>query len=112
MDDHRFAKRFPVKLLVKYGLKKLSFIGFTVDVSKTGIYLKTNLAFSPDTELLLKITLPNKKAVELKGKVMRVKNLPPEENQIKLTGMGVKFIHKDPVYLDFIKNFDLSSSRQ
>ena len=112
MDDQRFAKRYPVKLLVKYGLKKLSFIGFTVDISKTGIYLKTNLAFSPDTDLLLRITLPDKKTVDFKGKVTWVKNLPPEENQTNLTGMGVKFIHKDPVYLDFIKNFDLSSSRQ
>ncbi len=112
MGEKRFAKRFPVKLLVKYGPQKLSFIGFTVDVSKTGIYLKTNLAFSPGTDLLLRITLPNKKAVELKGRVTWVKNLPPEENQIKLTGMGVNFFHKDPVYLDFINDCNLSSSRQ
>lgn len=112
MDDQRFAKRFPIKLLVKYGPKKLSFIGFTVDVSKTGIYLKTNLAFSPGTDLFLRISLPNKKAVELKGKVTWVKDLPPEDNQVKLTGMGVKFLHKDTVYLDFINDCKLSSIRQ
>ena len=107
-----FAKRYPVKLIVKYGLKKLSFIGFTVDVSKTGIYLKTNLSFPGDTELLLKISLPNRKSVELKGKVTWVKKLPPEENQVKLIGMGIKFFHNNTVYLDFIKNCDLSSRHQ
>ncbi|HEX9757180.1 MAG TPA: PilZ domain-containing protein [Nitrospiria bacterium] len=101
--DKRFLKRLPFKLFIKYGKEKPSFVGFSIDISKTGIYLKSNIAFSTNTDLVLKVTLPDGKIIGLKGRVVWEKKLPVEGNSPDGIGMGIKITQTDPAYLSFIK---------
>lgn len=101
--DKRFLKRFPIKLFIKYGKEHPSYLGFSVDISKTGIYLKSNVTFPNDTDLILKVTLSDGKIIDMKGRVVWQKKLPPEGNSSDIIGMGIKITQTDPAYLNLIK---------
>ncbi len=101
--EKRRAKRLVLRLFVKYGVDRMPYVGFTEDLSPTGIYLKSNVVFPPKTQLTLKLALPDSQIAHLTGKVMWEKKIPPTEAGSEKTGMGIRILKADEVYLEFIK---------
>jgi len=57
--EKRKRKRFPKRLFVRFGKEKPDHIGFTQDISATGIFIKSNFSFPPPTKLKVELTLPD-----------------------------------------------------
>jgi Tfp pilus assembly protein PilZ len=73
-------------------------------VSETGLFVKTNTVYPPDTRLVLELSLPDKRVLPLRGRVMWAKRLPPQlARLLRKAGMGVELIDPPPEYLNLIQ---------
>lgn len=74
-----------------FGQDKPSHLGFTVDISDTGIFLKSAKVYPPDTILTIELSTPDNHIVEFQGQVMWAKTVPPNLIHIvKKAGMGIR----------------------
>ena len=53
------------RIEVRFGPEQATDLGFTVDVSETGLFIKTNQVYPPDTRLVLELSLPDKRVLSL-----------------------------------------------
>ena len=96
---NRIARRF----FLRFGPEEAVNIGFTGDISLTGIFIKTTAIFSPSTVLKIEIELPGSKILHLRGTVMWAKRISPSlMRHIKKSGMGVKILQPSEEYLQFV----------
>ncbi|HSG06131.1 MAG TPA: PilZ domain-containing protein [Nitrospiria bacterium] len=101
--EKRDLKRTDKRLFVKFGKDHPEKIGFTGDISSSGIFIKTNSVFNPGTSLMMELTLPDKKILKMQGKVMWAKKVPPSLHRFtKKSGMGVLIQHPPAEYTAFI----------
>lgn len=92
--ERRSQKRFAKRLSVRFGLNGLDRVGFTDDLTPVSLFIKTNTVYPPGTSLWIQVILPDKKTVDMIGKVMWAKKVPPSLMYcIKKCGMGVRLIH-------------------
>lgn len=99
-QDNRENDRAKRRIMVKYGVEKLDKRGFTKNVSDTGLFVRTNTVFVPDTTLQLEIAFPER-TFGMWGRVIWAKKVPPQLAHILDCGMGICFIDPDPEYLAF-----------
>jgi hypothetical protein len=64
------SKHWVAKRLLSGLVRTAVNIGFTGDISLTGVFIKTNTMFAPGSILKLEIELPDSKMLHLKGTVM------------------------------------------
>jgi hypothetical protein len=87
-----------------YGSEFPSKVGFTSDISESGLCIKSFIVFKPGTVLLLEIEVPSGEIVRLEGRVHWARKVPPNLlRKVKHAGMGVKiinFTNGREVYLD------------
>jgi hypothetical protein len=86
-------KRVPIKLQVNFGDHCLDNIGFTDDISANGIFIKTAVVFSSNTELGIELILPDENVVRIKGLVNWSKGVAP--NLVWATkdaGIGIRIL--------------------
>ena len=84
-------KRLTIKLQVNFGLRSLDNMGFTDDISSSGIFIKTAVVFPSGTNLGIELLLPCGEVARMKGVVNWSKGVPP--NLVWATkdaGMGIK----------------------
>ena len=96
--EKRDKKRFLKRLQVRFGREKPERIGFTHDISSTGIFIKSNFAFTPGVEIQIELTLPDETIAHCCGVVVWAKQVPPALSRlVHKHGMGVHFleIHGD-----------------
>lgn len=93
-EDRRISKRFDINCEVEFTANGTNYRGITQDLSLTGLAIKTEHQFGPDTILDIVIKLPGDKTSKLKGQVVRtIQN-----------GVGVKIIGNNSDYMHFYKN--------
>lgn len=91
------------RIEVRFGVDRPSHLGFTVDVSTTGLFVKTSTIFPPKTELILELTLPDQRIVSLRGEVTWAKRVPPQlARHVKKAGMGIELIEPSAAYREFV----------
>ena len=101
--EKRSRNRIARRLFVRFGPEQADNIGFTGDISLTGIFIKTNTMFSPGSVLKLEVELPDSKILHLKGTVMWAKRVPATlVRHIKKSGMGVKIVQPPAEYTEFV----------
>ena len=100
-------KRLAIKLQVNFGDRRLDNMGFTDDISASGIFIKTAVVYPSGTSLGIELALPDGELARMKGIVNWSKGVQP--NLVWATkdaGMGVKiteFIQgKDSFYRTLI----------
>ena len=102
--NKRSRTRYGKRLFVKYGRDSTDKIGFTGDLSATGLFIKTSAVYRPGTEIHVEITLPDQKTINIRGKVMWAKQVPPSLLRIsKKSGMGVQVTKADSDYYAFLE---------
>jgi len=102
--EQRDTGRVIKRLFVRFGKGVPENIGFTGDVSPTGIFIKTNAVFEPGALLSIELTLPNDRVVNLNGRVMWAKRVPPNLMRfIKKSGMGIRLDQVPDDYHQFFK---------
>jgi Tfp pilus assembly protein PilZ len=100
-DRNRIVKR----LFTRFGPDDPVNIGYTGDVSLSGIFIKTNTIFPPGAVLKIEIELPNSKTIHLLGTVMWAKRVPSTlVRHVKKSGMGVRILQPPEDYLKFVAN--------
>jgi len=80
---------------------------FTKNISKGGIFLKTDQLLDPNAEISLTMTFPGAIGTyEVKGRVTRLVSMShPQEPEKQIYGAGIKFINPNPEMLRAIESF-------
>jgi Tfp pilus assembly protein PilZ len=90
---------------VKFGKTTPDHIGFTGDISPTGIFIKSNYVFQPGTNIAIDLTLPNDKLLRLSGHVKWAKRIPPSLMRfVKKSGMGILLDHIPDEFYKFLQS--------
>jgi hypothetical protein len=86
-------KRVTIKLGVNFGVRDISNLGFTEDISASGIFLKTARVFPVGTDLKIELKNPDGDIIRLIGYVHWSKEVPPNLVwSVNDAGMGVQII--------------------
>jgi hypothetical protein len=80
----------------------MSFAGISSNLSESGLFIRTNRGFAPDTIIDIELVMPDGKTSSLKGLVRRAIKTPMSTLK---NGMGVELIEKDAAYINFLKSF-------
>src|SRR3989344_9600825 len=93
MPEKRNVKRHLKRLNLMFGTDKPFKVGFTVDISKSGIFLKSVQVYSPGTIITVEISISDHHVVKFQGQVMWAKAVPPNLIHIvKKAGMGIRIV--------------------
>ncbi len=109
MAEKRVINRHLKRMNVLFGTDKPVFHGFTVDISDTGIFLKSIKVCPPGSVITVEIHMSDGGVVEFQGRIMWAKAVPSSMiNIIKKAGMGVKiinFLKGENEYQELVKAF-------
>lgn len=93
MAEKRGIKRRLKRINLMFGVDKPTNVGFTVDISDTGIFLKSANVYPPGALLDITLSMPNDGVAHFQGQVRWAKSVPPNLiHVVKKAGMGVKII--------------------
>ncbi len=98
----RKQDRFVRRLETEFSGEGKNYRGISSDLSRSGLFIRTNHAFAPGTVIDIVIHLPDGNSSKLKGTVRRALKTPVVS--IK-NGMGVELIEKDNSYIKFLDTF-------
>jgi Tfp pilus assembly protein PilZ len=105
--EKRDNRRLDKRLFVKFGEQRPEHIGFTGDVSNTGLFIKSNTIFRPGTLLHVELSLPDETVIRLNARVMWAKKVPPNLMRfVKKSGMGVQLTGRNSSYEAFFKGIN------
>ncbi|MDY0292105.1 MAG: PilZ domain-containing protein [Desulfuromonadaceae bacterium] len=94
MADKRGKPRMRKRIRVLYGPRTPSKVGFTSDISESGLCIQTFLVYNPGTILLVELELPSGEVVRIEGRVHWSRKVPPNLlRKVKYAGMGIKIIN-------------------
>jgi len=94
--------RFTKRLEARFRSGGMSFTGISSNLSESGLFIRTNRGFAPDTAIDIELVMPDGKTSSLKGLVRRTIKTPMSTLK---NGMGVELIEKDAAYINFLKSF-------
>lgn len=86
--------------MVRFGLDKLEKTGFTMNVSRSGLFLRTNSIYKPGTTIQVEIVLPDRR-FSLWAKVVWGKKVPPQLAHVLECGMGIRFLEPLDAWREF-----------
>lgn len=92
MADKRDIQRLKKRLAIRFGTDEPSRLAFTEDISRTGLFVKTTNICRPGSLIRIAMELEGT-VVELEGRVMWAKKVPPQMiHLVKKSGMGVRIV--------------------
>jgi hypothetical protein len=101
--EKRSKNRIGKRLIVKFGTEKPDRLGFTEDVSPTGLFIKTSNVAPPGTLLRIELTLPDDRTILVVGVVMWAKQVPYSLLRFtKKNGMGLRLTQTGDDYNRFL----------
>ena len=103
MRVRRKHERFVRRLETEFVGEEKNYRAISSDFSRYGLFIRTNHAFVPGTELDIVIHLPNGTDCKLKGVVRRA--MKTTIVSLK-NGMGIELHGRDHNYIKFLKEFD------
>ncbi|MBN2644127.1 MAG: pilus assembly protein PilZ [Desulfuromonadaceae bacterium] len=94
MPDKRGKPRYRKRLRVLYGPEIPSKVGFTSNVSETGLCIQNFVVYPPGTMLLMEAELPDGEIVRMEGRVQWARKVPPALlRKVKYAGMGIRIVN-------------------
>jgi|WetSurMetagenome_2_1015567.scaffolds.fasta_scaffold53890_2 hypothetical protein len=101
---NRRIKRARSRLLVRFGTAVPDKMGFTKNVSDTGLFIHTNQVFRPGTTVQLSVKFPDR-VFTFWGRVIWAKRVPAQLAHILDCGMGICFVDPSPEWLAFYETW-------
>ena len=95
----RQSERFIRRLETEFSVGENSHRGISSDFSEGGLFIRTNHSYSPGTEIIITVYLPDQKIARLKGIVRRAVKTG---SVLVKNGMGLQLTQKDENYDNFI----------
>lgn len=100
-SDERHFRRLRVRFWLREESKER--IGFTTNISRSGMFLGSNQVPSPGTRLRIEVLDPRHGFV-VEGQVVRAIRVPPALRSVQTSGMGIRFVPIDELVSElFIK---------
>ncbi|MDY0212961.1 MAG: PilZ domain-containing protein [Desulfuromonadaceae bacterium] len=94
MVEKRRKPRKRERMRVSFGPQMPSKVGFTSDISESGLCVKTFVVYNPGSQLLLEVQLPCGFVVKIEGRVHWARKVPPNLlYKVRYAGMGIKIIN-------------------
>ena len=90
MADKRDIKRHRKRLTLRFGIERADRVGFTEDISRNGLFIKTVSPYPPNTRLYIEIAASVGGIIKIEGRVRWIRRAPL--NLIHLVnkcGMGI-----------------------
>jgi len=82
-------------LRVRFGEKQPERTGFTMNVSKTGAFIRTNNVYAPGRKIKIEFNFDDESTTVF-AQVMWAKKVPPQLAHLLACGMGVRLIDPGP----------------
>jgi len=101
LKARRGHDRFIRRLETEFTAENKNYRGISSDLSISGLFIRTQHAFVPDTLIDIVIHLPDSTDVKLRGRVRRSIKTPVVS--IK-NGMGIEILENDSRYVNFVKS--------
>ncbi len=101
----RKEDRFVRRLEVEFSAAGKNYRGISSDLSRNGLYIRTNHAFATGTLLDILMYLPDGTSCKVKGFVRRALKTPIVS--IK-NGMGIELTEKDNCYVEYLDGYAAS----
>ncbi len=94
MSDKRDIQRLKKRISIRYGTSEASRVGFSEDISRTGMFIKTPNIVPPNTKIKIAFEAGDNSMIEIEARVMWAKKVPHNMfHLVKKCGMGVKFLN-------------------
>ena len=101
--DKRDIKRLKKRLQLRYGLEQPEKLGFTEDISTTGIFIRTPQVIQPGKILYVEFRLNDDTLILIKGRIMWAKKVP-QNLMVKVKGgMGVHILSFEKGEEDYLR---------
>ncbi len=101
MAEKRDKKRHPKRFTLRFGIEEAVRVGFTEDVSREGIFIKTTHYVPPNTRIIVELAVRDE-VVKIEGQVRWQKKVPPNLiHFVKKSGFGIeilRFISGEEIY--------------
>jgi hypothetical protein len=97
-------------MAVSYGLKGFERRGFTMNISPTGLAIRTSQVFPPGTRLFIRLEA-NESMPTGCGTVRWAKQVPPLLINYTHCGMGIEFTELSPSLKEFLERLEQKESR-
>jgi uncharacterized protein (TIGR02266 family) len=101
--EKRRSKRKIRRLEIKFITRDDGLTGITSNLSKEGLFIRTQKGLPPGTVLNLSLYLPSGEAVKLSGKVIRT--VKTQIQSLK-NGMGIELSDSPEIYIDLYGDED------
>ena len=95
------ARRSRRRFTVRFGPDQPEYIGYSANISSTGIMIRTGRVFAPGTRLQMEVVVVPR-ALRLQGIVVWARAGDPRWIATGRIGMGLKFIHPPDNLMDYI----------
>jgi hypothetical protein len=99
-QENRLTRRAKSRLMVRFGETVPDRVGFTGNVSESGLFLRTNLVFRPGSTIQLAVQFPER-TFTFWGLVVWAKTVPPQLAHILECGMGIRFVEPSTEWVSF-----------
>ena len=99
--DKRKDARYRKRLTLRFGVEDTTKIGFTEDISDTGIFIRSSTPMPPNTILTVEIKTLKDEYIRLKGRIMWARKVPMNMMHRVKGGMGLRiteFIDNEEIY--------------
>ena len=96
----RRSPRVIKRLEVRFTTGEINYTGITSNLSKEGIFIRTQKGLPPQTIIEIELYLASGKAIKLRGQVKRTIKTP---FQAIKNGMGIELINPPREYIEFLK---------
>jgi hypothetical protein len=104
MTDKRVFPRLKKRLVVEYTVDGEAHTGFTHDLSYTGFFVVSTRLPPAGTEIAAVLHLPDGKKIQLTGKVVRARRVPPQLRDSMVNGFSLQLSGYVEEYTRFVES--------
>jgi len=90
---------------VRFGTDTLDRTAFTMNVSLTGAFIRTNQVLSPGKTIKIEFAFPDR-TLEVYAKVVWAKRVPPQMAHLLPCGMGVRFVQPGSDWFEAFESWE------
>ena len=95
--------------MIKFGLEQPDRTAFSMNVSPSGAFLRTNSIFKPGTTIQVELHFPDRKVTHW-ARVVWAKKVPPQLAHLLTCGMGIEFINPGEEWAGFFADWSAKVS--
>ena len=104
-DEKQAHPRTRGRIRVRYGVEKLDRSGFTMNVSLTGAFIRTNNVYAPGSTIKTEFNFEDG-PVTVHARVVWAKKVPLQMAHLLNCGMGVRFVNPGPEWTELFSGWE------